>query len=379
MGTSGYRYMYSYGNSVHMNPDSQDSVDERERIARERKLDEEIRQRKSSHHYGPSPSSSNEKESERTAPKHREKSRERFEDKSWEARRQEAMKARVVRDEKELKDEGGQGESKHGKGEHAEKEQEGDDRIPGAFEEEEAHEEEPDAKDGCDSTDDQNEQESEDGDEDEDDDAQSTSEYGTAQESEISDSIAEDDGPTEEEDMTIFYDCKQSHLPNNANTAASQDESGSESDTSEEDEEEEEEEDDEEEGKQQKDSNSTNTNETPPSLLSPFIPYLNAKLNDPSGKYTKEDLHVELHGIVMETYCGWLESLRVTFPDAKPTSTSENEQQQQGCLHLGYWEKTFGCPECEVCHRWKPIYVLTCRGCGIKACVGCKFQGENRA
>lgn len=376
MGTSGYRYMYSYGNSVHMNPDSKDSVDERERIARERKLDEEIRQRKSYHHHGSS-SSSDEKEFERAAPKQREKSRERFEDKSWETRRQEAMKARVVRDEKELNDEGGQGESVLGKGEHAE-EQEGGNH-PGVFEKEEVHEEESDEKDGCDLTDDENEQESEHGEEDEDDDAQSTSEYGTAQESEISDSIAEDDGPcTEEEDMTIFYDCKQTHLPNNANTAASQDEPGSESDTSEEDEEEEEEE--EEEGDQQKDNDSLNTNtkETSPSLLSPFIPYLNAKLNGPSGNYTKEDLHVELYGIVMETYCGWLESLRLTFPDAKPTSPSENEQRQ-GCLHLGYWEKTFGCPECEICHRWKPIYTLTCRGCGIKACVGCKFQGENKA
>lgn len=374
MGTSGYRYMYSYGNSVHMNPDSKDSVDERERITRERKLDEEIRQRKSYRHHGPF-SSSNEKEFEQAAPKHREKSQERFEDKSWETRRQEAMKARVVHDEKELNDEGGQGESVHGKEEHAE-EQEGGNH-PGVFGKEEVHEEESDEKDGCDYTDDENEQESEYGEEDEDDDAQSTSEYGTAQESEISDSNAEDDGPcTEEEDMTIFYDCKQTHLPNTANTAASQDEPGSESDTSEEDEEEEEKE---EEGDQQKDNNSPNTNtkETSPSLLSPFIPNLNAKLNDPSGNYTKEDLHVELYGIVMETYCGWLESLRLTFPDAKPTSPSENEQGQ-GCLHLGYWEKTFGCPECEICHRWKPVYTLTCRGCGIKACVGCKFQGENK-
>ena len=375
MGTSGYRYMYSYGNSVHMNPDSQDSVDERERVTRERKLDEEIRQRKFHHHHGPS---SSDEEFERTAPRHGEKSREGFEDKSREMRRQEAMKARVVRDEKELDDEGGQGESEHGKGEHA-KEQKGHDH-PEVVEEEQTHEESGE-KGGRDPTDYENEQEGEDGDEDEDDsiapsDAQSTSEYGTAQESEISDSVAEDGGPcTEEEDMTIFYDCKQSHLPNNANTAASQDESASESDTNEEDEEEEE--DDEEEEQQQKDNN-TNTNETPPSHLSPFIPYLNAKLNDPSGKYTKEDLHVELYGIVMETYCGWLENLRLTFPDAKPTSPSENEPQQ-GCLHLGYWEKTFGCPECEVCHRWKPIYTLTCRGCAVKACVGCKFQGEHKA
>lgn len=374
MGTSGYRYMYSYGNSVHMNPDSQDSVDERERVTRERKLDEEIRQRKFHHHHGPS---SSDEEFGRTAPRHGEKSQEGFEDKSREMRRQEAMKARVVRDERELDDEGGQGESKHGKGEHA-KEQKGHDH-PEVVEEEQTHEESGE-KGGRDPTDYENEQEGEDGDEDEDDsiapsDAQSTSEYGTAQESEISDSVAEDGGPcTEEEDMTIFYDCKQSHLPNNANTAASQDESASESDTSEDDEEEEE---DDEEEQQQKDNN-TNTNETPPSHLSPFIPYLNAKLNDPSGKYTKEDLHVELYGIVMETYCGWLENLRLTFPDAKPTSPSENEPQQ-GCLHLGYWEKTFGCPECEVCHRWKPIYTLTCRGCAIKACVGCKFQGEHKA
>lgn len=41
--------MYSYGNSVHMNPESKESREERERIEREKKIDEMLRRRK---YYG---------------------------------------------------------------------------------------------------------------------------------------------------------------------------------------------------------------------------------------------------------------------------------------------------------------------------------------
>ncbi|RHZ66369.1 DnaJ domain protein [Aspergillus thermomutatus] len=108
-------------------------------------------------------------------------------------------------------------------------------------------------------------------------------------------------------------------------------------------------------------------------VLSPFVPYFQKKLDDPSGRYTEEDLRVELQGIVMETFCGWLENIRLTVPDAEIPRTGNDPQQ---CRHLGSWVKHFERPECEVCHRWMPIYTLMCPGCGIQACVDCKFQHE---
>ncbi|PKY04851.1 DnaJ-domain-containing protein [Aspergillus campestris IBT 28561] len=104
--------------------------------------------------------------------------------------------------------------------------------------------------------------------------------------------------------------------------------------------------------------------------LAPFIPYFNAKLNHPSGRYTQEDMHVEFQGIVMETFCGWLEGVRQTFTHAQPLPTHQSKEQ---CLHLGPWEKEFEHVECEACHRWMPVYTLTCPGCGCKACVGSRY------
>lgn len=116
-------------------------------------------------------------------------------------------------------------------------------------------------------------------------------------------------------------------------------------------------------------------NELPPETqpyVAPFIPYFNAKLSHSSRRYTQEDMQAELQGIIMETFCDWLEDVRQTFSLAKPLPTDESQDQ---CLHLGPWEKEFEHAECEACHRWMPIYTLTCPGCGCKACVGCKFQG----
>lgn len=124
---------------------------------------------------------------------------------------------------------------------------------------------------------------------------------------------------------------------------------------------------------------STGTNTTPTNLepshpLTPFVPYFQSKLYHPSNRYTISDLHTEIKGIVLETYCGWLESVRLSFPDSMPLP-NKTETEQENCLHLGYWAKQFDCPECEVCRRWRPIYVLTCSSCGLKRCVACKFDG----
>ncbi|KAE8376733.1 DnaJ domain-containing protein [Aspergillus bertholletiae] len=110
------------------------------------------------------------------------------------------------------------------------------------------------------------------------------------------------------------------------------------------------------------------------SLLGPLIPHFREKLNHPSGRYTEEDIHTELRGLVMESFCGWLEDLRLEVPGAEPASTVQVSPEH--CHHLGYWNKEFGSSECEICHRWVPIYTLSCPGCGIRACVGCKFQYE---
>lgn len=107
--------------------------------------------------------------------------------------------------------------------------------------------------------------------------------------------------------------------------------------------------------------------------LAPFIPYFAAKLADKRGLYGRDDVQGELKGMVLETYCGWLESLRVGIPGA---SRSLNCPDQHECRHLGFWRKALGQEECETCCLWKPIYTLVCPGCGFKRCVRCKF-GES--
>lgn len=104
--------------------------------------------------------------------------------------------------------------------------------------------------------------------------------------------------------------------------------------------------------------------------LNAFIPYFEEKLNHPSGCYTTDDLEVELKGIYYETYCGWLENVRLAVPGAQALTTGNNPDN---CSHLGFWIKELHSPECDVCHRWRPLYMLTCPGCGIRKCVGCKF------
>ncbi|KAJ5601106.1 hypothetical protein N7510_010640 [Penicillium lagena] len=105
----------------------------------------------------------------------------------------------------------------------------------------------------------------------------------------------------------------------------------------------------------------------PFALLTSFF---NAKLSDSRGRYTEDDYYAELKGIVLETFCGWMEDLRISYPDAEPLAMRNDHHD---CPHLGAWEKTLGCPECDACHLWMPIYILTCPSCGATACARCKF------
>lgn len=370
--------MYSYWNSVHMNPHSKESVEERERCAHERKLDEELRRRafyQAGEEYEP--------------PAHEQKTKqettESFEGKSWEVRRREAMRARVLRDEEELKNEVEEdedaGDRDGGKAAQGVMSEGSEDE--GETSEEENEEEQDSQSDPMSSAAEDGDYDGKDGgngnegnDENEDELSlassveQSVSEYGTAQEeSEVSDSDNEDESDeVAHQEHTVFYDCtdaKSSHLSNTTETISSEKTSESEAgdnDSWEEDEE---------------PNFDSNNNGLPTSLISPFIPHFMTKFNDPSGNYTEEDLQVELYGIMMEAYCVWLEDIRLTFSDAMPASTTHSNDPGV-CLHLGYWEKTFECPECEGCHRWRPVFALTCPGCGVKRCVGCKFAGERR-
>ncbi|CAI7595438.1 unnamed protein product [Penicillium glandicola] len=104
--------------------------------------------------------------------------------------------------------------------------------------------------------------------------------------------------------------------------------------------------------------------------LLPLVSFLKQKLADPYGRYTLNDLGGELNGLMLEIYCGWLEDVRLAFPDASPLTVRTDPKL---CSHLGMWYKEFCRPVCNVCNLWMPTFILTCPGCGIKACIRCKF------
>ncbi|KAJ5365395.1 hypothetical protein N7517_008281 [Penicillium concentricum] len=107
--------------------------------------------------------------------------------------------------------------------------------------------------------------------------------------------------------------------------------------------------------------------------LRPLVSFLKQKLDDPRGRYTIDDLAGELNGLVLETYCGWLEDVRLSVPTASPMKVRNDPKV---CSHLGYWYKEFCRPVCNICNMWLPTYILTCPGCGMMACVRCKFSGH---
>lgn len=106
--------------------------------------------------------------------------------------------------------------------------------------------------------------------------------------------------------------------------------------------------------------------------LLPLVSFLKQKLADPHGRYTLNDLGGELNGIMLEIYCGWLEEVRLSVPNASPITVRNDSKI---CPHLGLWYKDFCRPVCNVCNLWMPSFILTCPGCGMKACVRCKFTG----
>ncbi|KAJ5486605.1 hypothetical protein N7530_000905 [Penicillium desertorum] len=106
--------------------------------------------------------------------------------------------------------------------------------------------------------------------------------------------------------------------------------------------------------------------------LLPLVSFLKQKLADPHGRYTIDDLGGELNGIMLEAYCGWLEDVRLSVPNASPVTVRNDPKF---CSHLGLWYKEFGRPVCNVCNLWMPTFILTCPGCGLNACVRCKFTG----
>jgi curved DNA-binding protein CbpA len=103
-----------------------------------------------------------------------------------------------------------------------------------------------------------------------------------------------------------------------------------------------------------------------------FVPYIKAKLNDPSGRYTPDDMHQELRGLVLDPVSVYLENKRLSHSNASPAPATGGSST---CSHLGFWHKDFGQPECDICHLLKPLYTLVCPGCGLKRCVRCKFEG----
>ncbi|CAG8288159.1 unnamed protein product [Penicillium olsonii] len=106
------------------------------------------------------------------------------------------------------------------------------------------------------------------------------------------------------------------------------------------------------------------------STLDHLVPLFEQKLADPLGRYSINDLASELNGLVLESYSSWLEDVRLSIPGASPATARATSE---ACSHLGGWYKGYGHDQCDNCHFWKPLYVLTCAGCGTKGCIRCKF------
>lgn len=160
-------------------------------------------------------------------------------------------------------------------------------------------------------------------------------------------SLEEDEGKDDETMRTIYYDCVE-HLGSNSDdhSVPVDDDEHTEGEAADE-------------------------HSSIQSALRPFVDHLKKKLKNSDGCYTTDDCLEELNGLIMEAVRVWLESQRV-LPQGRE-STSNEMDRTKDCEHIGLWKEQFDRPECEVCHLWQPIYVMTCSGCGKQACVRCKF------
>lgn len=105
--------------------------------------------------------------------------------------------------------------------------------------------------------------------------------------------------------------------------------------------------------------------------LRPFCPYFNDKLTDGSEKYNMEDMITEINGIFSVIYFEWLLGLN---QDPKDGGVPLIDLEEDGtCSHMYEWTKEFDVPECDICHFWRPILVMTCPNCFIKRCIYCRF------
>ncbi|KAJ5106131.1 Heat shock protein DnaJ N-terminal [Penicillium angulare] len=116
------------------------------------------------------------------------------------------------------------------------------------------------------------------------------------------------------------------------------------------------------------------TEEKVTELLQPFIPFFRMKLSKYRTQYSEDDMHAEIQGLMLEIYDSWLGGIRNSFNDSKSLEIGNDKQP---CSHLGVWYRLSGMPACPKCHLWMPVFVLTCSGCSIKACVRCKFARDS--
>ncbi|GAD92532.1 hypothetical protein PVAR5_1125 [Paecilomyces variotii No. 5] len=72
--------------------------------------------------------------------------------------------------------------------------------------------------------------------------------------------------------------------------------------------------------------------------MAKLIPYFNYKLAHPSRQYSLKDLRAELEGMVLETFCGFVENLRLSFPHANPMIPGNDPED---CPHHGMWTREF--------------------------------------
>ncbi|CAG8079887.1 unnamed protein product [Penicillium salamii] len=109
------------------------------------------------------------------------------------------------------------------------------------------------------------------------------------------------------------------------------------------------------------------------SSLGSLAPLFEQRLADPLGRYSVDDLALDLNGMILESYASWLEDVRLSIPRASPAPVRSTPE---ACSHLGGWFKKYGCTQCDTCHSWMPLFLLVCPKCGISGCTRCKFVSD---